>query len=291
MYRTIVEPALSFLIRQSKMRVTLGSIAVVLILGVVDIETGLEVHDHFLYVLSIALASWSVNRRAGIYIAVLCDIVVLAADVIGGRRYSAPWILYWNFLMRGGLFVFVALAMSQLRSKFDTLSELAGRDMLTGLPNVRAFYDLTSREIANAFSERPLSLAFLDIDGLKSINQRLGYATGDQLLCMIAQAIKQNVPRPELIGRVGGTAFAVLLPDVTSPDASAILAKIQADLKEERRKYAQPVTFKISAISCPKAPRNMAELMHEAEVRLARMKGNSKDAIEIAQVDSVPPLN
>jgi len=111
------------------------------------------------------------------------------------------------------------------------------------------------------------------------------------MLCMIAQTIKQNVPRPELVGRVGGTAFAVLLPNVTFQDASAILEKIQKELKEERRKHAQPVTFYISAIACPKAPRNMAELMHEAESRMTRMKGSSKDRIEIAQVDSLPALN
>jgi diguanylate cyclase (GGDEF)-like protein len=291
MHRNVTETALAFVNRQSKLNVTLASIALVFVLGWVDIGTGLEVHLHFLYVLSIALASWFVNRRAGIYIAILCDIVVLAADVIGGRQYSASWILYWNFLMRGGLFVFVASALSQLRLKFETLSELAGRDMLTGLPNVRAFYDLTSREIENASSLQPLSLAFVDIDGLKWINQRLGYATGDQLLCMIAQTIKQNVPRPELVGRVGGTAFAVLLPNVTSQDASAIFEKIQKHLKEERRKYAQPVTFNISAIACPRAPRNMAELMHEAESRMTRMKGSSKDTIEIAQVDTLPALN
>ena len=291
MHRNVTDTVLAFVNRQSKIRVALTSIALVLVLGWADIETVLEVHLHLLYVLSIALASWFVNRRAGIYIAILCDIVVLAADVIGGRQYSAPWILYWNFLMRGGLFVFVAFALSQLRIKFETLSELAGRDMLTGLPNVRAFYDLTSREIDNAVNLQPLSSAFVDIDGLKWINQRLGYATGDQLLCMIAQTIKQNVSRPELIGRVGGTAFAVLLPNVTSQEASAILEKIQNDLKEERRKYAQPVTFNISAIACPKAPRNMAELMHEAESRMTRMKGSSKDALQISEVDSLSALN
>jgi diguanylate cyclase (GGDEF)-like protein len=239
----------------------------------------------------IALVSWFVNRQAGFYVAILCDVVMVAADVVGGRQYSGQWILYWNFLMRGGLFVIVALALSQLRSKFDALSELAGRDLLTGLPNGRAFYDLTSREIDSAFSLQPLSLAFVDIDGFRWINRRLGYATGDQLLCMIAQTIKQNVPRPELVGRIGGTVFGVLLPNVTSERASTILEKIHQELKEERRKYSQPVTFYISAIACSKAPASLAALMHEAESRMTRMKGTTKDTIEIAQVDTISALN
>ena len=291
MHNNLVQATLSFLGRQSKVSVTMFGIAFVILLGIIDVQSGFEAQLHFLYVVPIALASWFVNRRAGIYIAILCDIVVLAAEVIGGRQYSSRWIFHWNFLMRGGLFVFVALAVSQLRSKFDTLSDLASRDLLTGLPNGRAFYDLTSREINNASDHQPLSLAFLDVDGFTWINHRFGYATGDQMLCMIAQTIKQNVPRPELVGRVGGTAFALLLPNVASQDASAILEKIQKELKEGRRKHAQPVNFYISAVACAKAPRSIAELMHEAESRMTRMKGSSKDTIEIAQVDTLPALN
>ena len=79
MHGKLTETVLSFLNRQSKSKVTVISIALVFVLGWVDIETGLEAHLHFLYVLSIALASWFVNRRAGVYIAILCDIVVLGA--------------------------------------------------------------------------------------------------------------------------------------------------------------------------------------------------------------------
>src|SRR3990172_2446927 len=131
MHRKVTETVLSFLNRQSKIKVTLTSIALAFVVGTIDVQTGLEAQLHFLYVVPIALASWFVNRRAGIYIAILCDIVVLAAEVIGGRQYSSRWILHWNFLMRGGIFVFIALALSQLRSKFDTLSDLAGQDLLT----------------------------------------------------------------------------------------------------------------------------------------------------------------
>jgi GGDEF domain-containing protein len=59
-------------------------------------------------------------------------------------------------------------------------------------------------------------------------------------------------------------------------------------LKDQRKRHAQPVTFFISAIACTKAPRNIAELMHEAELRMTRMKNGSRDALEIALVDSRP---
>jgi len=275
----------SFFARQSKTSVTLISLALIPFWAISEVQTGLEVP--LFYAVPIALVSWWVNRQTGIYVALLSSVALLAAAAIGSRQGGASWIFYGNFVLHGGLFVIIALVLSQLHSKFDALSELAARDLLTGLPNHRAFYDLTAREIGL----KPLSLAYVDIDGLEWINHRHGYAKGDQMLCMIAQTIKQNVPRPDLVGRVGGTAFAILLPNVTSRDTGVILEKIQKELREERRKYAQPVTFCISAVACSKAPRSVAELMQEAESRMARMKGSDKDAMEIAQIDSLSALN
>jgi diguanylate cyclase (GGDEF)-like protein len=193
--------------------------------------------------------------------------------------------------MRTGAFVVISLSQSQLRAKFDALSELARRDFLTGLPNGRAFYELTAREMERAYGVEPLTLAFIDLAGFKWINHRLGYATGDQMICTIAHAVRQNVPRPDLVGRIGGTSFAVLLPKIGSDGANSILEQVHTALKDERRKYAQPVTFFISAIACTKAPQSIAELMHQAEAQMTRMKGGTKDLLQIASVDTLPALN
>lgn len=93
------------------------------------------------------------------------------------------------------------------------------------------------------------------------------------------------------MGRIGGTAFAILMPNTTSDGAHFILEKIHDGLKNERLRYAQPVNFFISAVACTQAPRSVAELMHQAEISMTRMKGNDRDALEILRVDSVPPLN
>ena len=111
------------------------------------------------------------------------------------------------------------------------------------------------------------------------------------MLCTIAYVIRENVPRPDLVGRIGGTSFAILLPDSTSEEARFVLEKIQGRLREERKRYAQPVTFFISAMACSKAPRSIAELMHEAELRMTRMKDGKRDALEIEVVDYLPALN
>ena len=287
----MIQRVLNYLESRSKRAMALIAIGMTIFLGILDFETGAEIHFLVIYLLPIALASWYLNRNSGIYIATMCSLVWLVADSLGGRFYSSPWIAGWNFLMMTGAFVVISLSQSQLRAKFDALSELARRDFLTGLPNGRAFYELTAREMERAYGVEPLTLAFIDLAGFKWINHRLGYATGDQMICTIAHAIRQHVPRPDLVGRIGGTAFAVLLPKIGSDGANSILEQVHTALKDERRKYSQPVTFFISAIACTKAPQSIAELMHQAEAQMTRMKGGTKDLLQIANVDSLPALN
>lgn len=287
----MVQRVLNYLDSRSERTIALIAIGITLLLGILDIETAPHLHFLVFYLLPIALASWYLNRNSGVYMAIMCSLVWLVADSLGGDFQASPWITGWNFLMRTGAFVVISLSQSQLRAKFDALSELAGRDFLTGLPNGRAFYELTAREMERAYGEEPLTLAFIDLAGFKWINHRLGYATGDQMICTIAHAIRQHVPRPDLVGRLGGTCFAVLLPNTASDGANLVLDQLHSALKEERKKYAQPVTFFISAVACAKVPGSIAELMHQAEVQMTRMKGGTKDLLQIAAVDSVPALH
>jgi len=287
----MIQSVLKFFERRSQRAIALIALSLTLLLGVLDFATGTELHFLLIYLLPIALASWYLNRNSGIYIALICSIVWLLADSLGGHAYLSAWITAWNFVMRTGAFVIFSLSLSQFRAKFDVLSELAKKDFLTGLPNGRAFYELTAREIEHSPGVEPLTLAFIDLAGFKWINHRLGYATGDQMICTIAHAILQNVPRPDLVGRVGGTCFAILLPNTASDGANEILEQVHGALMDQRRKYAQPLTFYISAVACANTPRSLAELMHQAESQMTRMKGGTKDLLQIAPIDSAPALN
>ena len=111
------------------------------------------------------------------------------------------------------------------------------------------------------------------------------------MLCTIAHAIRESVPRPELVGRIAGTAFAVLLPQRGLRRSVVCFGEDPKQIKDERKRYAQPVTFFTSALACTKAPRSIAELMHEAELRMTRMKDGNRDSLEIALVDSSPALH
>jgi len=266
-------------------------VALVFFIGGIDLISGREVDFAFFYLLPIALSSWYVGGEAGIWISILSTLIWFVTDRVDARPYASALALCWNSVMRAGIFIVEAVTLSQLRSKLDRLSEMATRDYLTGLPNDRAFLEFAAREMERSLGVDPLTLVYIDVGGFEWINHRFGYTAGDHMLCTIAQVIKENIPRPDLIGRVGGTTFAVLLPKTNSDTASLILKKVQENLRAERRKYSQPIIFSISAMACGRAPRKVAELMQEAELRMRRTKGSNHDNLEIVHVDSVSTLH
>lgn len=281
----------NFLEQRSELTIVFIAIALSMAVGVLDLATGIEIHFLLLYLIPIFLGSWFVARDVGVYLAIFGSVVCFVTDSLSGHVYSSPWIAYWNLLMRTGMFIIFAVTQAALKSRLDELSNLASRDFLTGLPNGRAFYELAANEMKRAGGVEPLTLACIDISGIQLVNERLGYPTGDQIVCTIAHTIRQNVQRPDLVGRTAGMTFAVLLPKVTSSAAHLVLEQLHKALKDERRKYAYPLNFYISAVACPKAPRTVAELMQEADNQMLRMKNAKQDFIQIATSESRSPLN
>ncbi|MDQ7006574.1 MAG: GGDEF domain-containing protein [Acidobacteriota bacterium] len=102
---------------------------------------------------------------------------------------------------------------------------LALRDPLTGLFNRRAFEAFIERESQGALrSGRPLTLILIDLDDFKPINDRFGHPAGDALLASVAGVLLSNLRRSDIVARIGGDEFAVLLPE-TGLDAGVKLAR------------------------------------------------------------------
>jgi diguanylate cyclase (GGDEF)-like protein len=93
------------------------------------------------------------------------------------------------------------------------MERLAKVDSLTGVANRRAFFELTAAARGLASRQRhPISLMMLDIDFFKELNDRYGHAVGDAALCVFAEAVQNELREPDVLGRLGGEEFGVLLP-------------------------------------------------------------------------------
>jgi diguanylate cyclase (GGDEF)-like protein len=109
----------------------------------------------------------------------------------------------------------------------DELRRQAETDPLTGLPNRRGL----ERGIAERRGRRPYAMIVIDVDRLKSVNDRLGHAAGDALLTKVAGAARQVLRTGDVIARAGGDEFAVFVADATPGDAEAVVGRLHGAIR------------------------------------------------------------
>jgi diguanylate cyclase (GGDEF)-like protein/PAS domain S-box-containing protein len=127
----------------------------------------------------------------------------------------------------------------------EQLAYAAQHDQLTGLANRASLRDSITRALASASRQtRPISIMFIDLDGFKPVNDRLGHHVGDAILREVATRLTASVRATELVGRHGGDEFVVVCDDTGSDDAAAIADRIHEAI---RRPFADAPGFEISA--------------------------------------------
>ncbi|GIE93408.1 sensor domain-containing diguanylate cyclase [Paractinoplanes rishiriensis] len=114
--------------------------------------------------------------------------------------------------------------VTEHRAVRERTAYAATHDGLTGLLNASAFRRAAG-EALDAEPPRPVGLLFLDLDSFKPVNDTHGHEVGDHLLALISDVVRACVPRPDLVGRLGGDEFGVLLDDLEDPDEAAAVAR------------------------------------------------------------------
>jgi len=162
------------------------------------------------------------------------------------------------------------------------LRRLAAEDPLTGLANRGAFSEALGREVARARRHGgPLSLAVLDVDHFKAVNDRYGHAAGDQVLRGLAHAIAPLVRAEQLVARIGGEEMALLLPEVPLEKASAFAEKLRALVEgrgfvHEGDRIAVTVSIGVAALA---AGDDAEALLGRADARLYDAKRAGRNRV------------
>jgi len=147
----------------------------------------------------------------------------------------------------------------------DQLRELALVDDLTGLHNRRSFMLLAEQAVKEAArARRPVIVLFLDVDGLKAINDTRGHAEGDRALRLVAGALRAACRESDIIGRLSGDEFAVLLAEAHELDG--LEGRVRCRVADAAQSAAYPLSVSIGVARCDAGTEcTLAEIFDQAD--------------------------
>jgi diguanylate cyclase (GGDEF)-like protein/PAS domain S-box-containing protein len=167
------------------------------------------------------------------------------------------------------------------------LRELATKDELTELYNRRHFLELAQVELARVRRTRaPLSLAMIDVDHFKHVNDRFGHAAGDRALKELSLALRETVRTADVAARIGGEEFVLLLPDTGLEGALAVTERLRDRVrKSELSVEGETLKFTVSAGVAELGPdESVDSLLKRADEALYRAKAAGRDRALPAEV-------
>jgi diguanylate cyclase (GGDEF)-like protein len=219
---------------------------------------------HFFYVPIILVALVTDEVRGALTGMLTAGMYALAVEAAPGvpsteALTKATGIRLVTFTLIGALIGFYA---SRNRQLVDRLTDLAGRDYVTGVGNARTFDEELGRRCA---VETPFALVLVDVDDLKGVNDVHGHAAGNTALKHVAETIVQHADGADFLARIGGDEFA-LLTSLPAEQIAALAARVNRALSTADLSVTFGTTY------CPDDGQTAAELFHKADDRLFAAK-------------------
>ncbi|MCB9594896.1 MAG: GGDEF domain-containing protein [Sandaracinaceae bacterium] len=271
-------------LRESTAARLAGAVVGIALVGVVDWLTGTELRVFPLYFLPISLGSWTSKRRGAFALAGLATAAWMSSNVAVGVAH--PGTFAFNSVMQATSFVLVAVLIAELHRRLQREREASRVDPLTGLHNRRAF--LEQAEIVLQIARRhprPTTLAYVDLDHFKQVNDTHGHDVGDEVLRAVATQIRDRVRSADVVARLGGDELAILLPETDEDGAREVLERVRRGVADAMHAKGWPVTTSIGAVTVVGAPPPLAELLTRSDAQMYAAKSEGRDRVHVETWD------
>lgn len=175
------------------------------------------------------------------------------------------------------------------------LADLASKDSLTGLLKHALIKESLALELARAQRNRkPLSIAMIDIDLFKGVNDTYGHAVGDRVIVALAHLLKHRLRKTDIVGRYGGEEFVAILPECDFKTAVRLIDDIRErfstlSFQHEEKEFSITLSAGIASDLLPMT--NSNELLIAADEALYVAKHNGRNQVQVADSSQSPPKN
>lgn len=259
-----------------------GVTAGFILVGFLDYITGAEIRATPLYFLPLSLAAWRLGPVGAVLAVMVAVVIWVLSNSAAGLRYTADFVWVLNALSQTLAFGTVAGLLVWARRLLDREKQLARTDSLTRLSNVRAFRDdIEAAAAASRRSGRPLTLAYIDLDNFKCVNDRHGHSRGDRLLTDVAAVIRASVRVTDSAARMGGDEFALCLPDTDHRQAAVLFERLRAALVPVFDVGECQVSASIGAFCWARPPEMIDAMIAAADQKMYEVKKGGKNSVEI----------
>ena len=236
---------------------------------------GFEPAFRILYVLPLWLSTRLGGRWAGAVMVALCAWVGTTID-FHNRQPTEAAVLSASAL-HFIAFGIVMLVISRIEEALWSARKQALRDPLTGLLNRRAFTEFGGDAFARAQAlNEPLTAVVIDCDDFKKLNDEFGHHAGDHTLQLLARALESETRHMDLIARVGGDEFVILLPGSDEEEARGVMARVEKAFDQRVQDAGYATTLSVGLASAKDGDRLFDSLIHRADGQMYTEKARNK---------------
>lgn len=267
--------------RHSAARTVITPLLLIGFISAVGYLVGHEITVSLFFLVPIALATWYGSYRNSIMFCLLSAFIWYLVDTgSSGQPYSNPFAPYWNSAIRLGLFLITVQLLIQLKTKLNIEKGLSRTDNLTCAMNGRGFTEMAGKLFElGARHSRPTTIAYIDLDDFKHVNDKYGHGEGDKVLQTIGGILLRSVRRTDVVGRLGGDEFSVVLPETNEIGAKSILLKLKTELADAMKEHDWPIGFSIGVVSYDLPPAKLDDAIRSADTLMYHVKRNGKNNI------------
>ena len=256
------------------------SFLMILVLGIVQFMIGGIINIAPLYIFPPLFSSWYGSKTAGLLSALFSTLVFVTIEVISSRAsfafdallfFSLPYLLAYSLL---------AILITNFRNVHRIEVHAADTDNLTGIHSARSFYaELANELLRSKRYDHVFSLAYIDIDNFKNINDSLGHTAGDNLLKEVADCLVSSLRTTDIVSRLGGDEYVCLLPETNQEEAKPAFLKAMELLKKRMKKRNWEVSFSIGVVTFENLPEDIKEAIDIADKLMYSVKNDDKNNV------------